>query len=258
MLWRMLRGLVAVAAACTMTGCSASKAYTGDRSTTPSTAQATSSATAPESTSSTALPTVPPTGGAGYSAVLSARLLAKDSVPSGYTVKITTVMSSDAGDQRPPADASCSDGMIPLLSATQLTGTPTAKAAATLSNDTDPDHFWVGYETLRTYTGNGAQQAVTNLRSFIGRCPTAVSSGQGADRFRFAVAPGPQLGDDSIRVSCSMTYGSEVLECDSVIIRIGTALMMVQEQGDDPGASSDHYLTELAEAAAHRYQATSS
>ncbi|MEV6811154.1 hypothetical protein [Micromonospora sp. NPDC051296] len=70
--------------------------------------------------------------------------------------------------------------MIPLLSAARLTGTPTAMAAATLSYDADPDWLWVGSEVLRTYTNDGAQQALTDLRTFIGRCPTVVvSSGLG-------------------------------------------------------------------------------
>ena len=148
--------------------------------------------------------------------------------------------------------------MIPLLSATRLTGTPTAMAAATLSYEADPDWLWVGNEILRTYTNDGAQQAVTDLRTFIGRCPTVVvSSGLGVgDRYRFAVAPRPRLGDDSIHVRCSSTSGSVTLECDSILVRIGTALVVVQEQGNEP--AGDKYLIQLAEAAVRRYQATGS
>jgi hypothetical protein len=62
--------------------------------------------------------------------------------------------------------------MIPLLSATKLTGTPSAMAAATLSHDAGPDGFWVGNEVLRTYAGDGAQQALIDVRTFIGQCPT--------------------------------------------------------------------------------------
>jgi hypothetical protein len=93
--------------------------------------------------------------------------------------------------------------------------------------------------------------------TFIGRCPTLVSSGQGAgDSWHFAVDPGPRLGDDSIRVSCSATSGSGTLECDTILVRIAATLVVVQEQGDKPGG--DRYLTQLAEAALHRYQATGS
>ncbi|MFE9202846.1 hypothetical protein [Micromonospora sp. NPDC007230] len=147
--------------------------------------------------------------------------------------------------------------MIPLLSATRLTGTPSAMAAATLSYDADPDGWgWVGNEFLRTYADDSARRAMTDLRAFIGRCPTVASSGLGGGRYRFAVAPGPRLGDDSIHVSCSMTSGSGTLECDSVLVRIGTTLVVVQEQGNKPGGNK--YLTQLAEAALRRYQTTGS
>jgi hypothetical protein len=101
--WMVLRRLVAVVAVCMVTACGTSTARTADRSageTIPSTAQATSSAAATKPTSSAA----PATGGSGYSAMLSARLVATDSVPSGFTVEIATVMSPDAGDQRPGVD----------------------------------------------------------------------------------------------------------------------------------------------------------
>ncbi|WP_154943011.1 hypothetical protein [Micromonospora palomenae] len=148
--------------------------------------------------------------------------------------------------------------MIPLLSARRLTGTPSAMAAATLSYDAGPDDLWVGTEVLRTYADDGARRAMTDLRTFIGRCPTVVvSSGLGiGDRYRFAVAPGPRLGDDSIHVSCSTTSGSDPMGWDSVLVRIGTTLVVVQEQGNKPGGHK--YLTQLAEAALRRYQTTES
>lgn len=258
MLRVVLRRLVAVVAVCMVTACGSSTAHTADRSageTIPSTAEATGSATATKPAS----PAVPATGGSGYSATLSARLLTTDSVPPGFTVEtIATVMPPDAGDQRSGVDVSCSDSMIPLLSARRLTGTPSAMAAATLSYDADPDWLWVGNEVLRTYADDGARRAMTDLRTFIGRCPTVVvSSGLGiGDRYRFAVAPGPRLGDDSIHVSCSMTSGSGTLECCSILVRIGTSLVVVQEEGNEPG--DDKYLAQLAEAALRRYQVTGS
>ncbi len=256
MLRMVLRRLVAMVAVCMVTACGSSTAHTADRSageTIPSTAQATGTATATKPAS----PAVPATGRAGYSATLSARLVTTDTLPPGFTVKIATSMPSDAGDQRPGVEVSCSD-MIPLLSATRLTGTPSAMAAATLSYDADPDVFWVGTEVLRTYADDGARRAMTDLRTFIGRCPTlVVSSGLGiGDRYRYAVAPGPQFGDDSIHVRCSSTSGSDRLECDSVLVRIGTALVVVQDTGSESGG--DKYLAQLTEAAVRRYQTTGS
>ncbi|OKI49105.1 hypothetical protein A6A27_35650 [Micromonospora sp. CB01531] len=146
--------------------------------------------------------------------------------------------------------------MIPLLSATRLTGTPSAMAAATLTYDADPDGFWVGSEVIRTYADDGARRATSDLRAFIGRCPTVASAGLGGGSYRFAVAPGPRLGDDSIHVSCSTTSGSGTLEWDTVLVRIGTTLVVVQEQGNQPGG--DKYLTQLAAAALRKYQTTGS
>ncbi|MGK5740723.1 hypothetical protein [Micromonospora sp. URMC 103] len=201
-----------------------------------------------------AKPVVPATGGSGYSATLSGRLVAPDSLPPGFTVQIATSMPSDAGDQRPGVAVACSE-LIPLLSATRLTGTPSAMAAATLGYDGDPDDFWVGTEVLRTYADDGARRAMTDLRTVIARCPTVASSGQVVGgSYRFAAAPGPPLGDDSVHVSCSMTSGADTLECDSVLVRTGTTLVVVQEQGNKPGGH--RHLTPLAEAALRRYRST--
>ncbi|MFF3868057.1 hypothetical protein [Micromonospora sp. NPDC001898] len=170
-------------------------------------------------------------------------------------MEIATVMASDAGNQRSGVDVSCSESMIPLLSATRLTGTPSAMAAATLSHDADPDDPWVGTEVLRTYADDGARRAMTDLRTLISRCPSVASSRFG-DNYRYATAPGPRLGDDSIHVSCSMTSGSGTLESGSILVRIGTTLVAVQEAGNLAGDRK--FLTQLVEAALRRYQTTES
>jgi hypothetical protein len=95
---------------------------------------------------------------------------------------------------------------------------------------------------------------MADLRAIIGRCPTVVSSSLGG-RYHFAVEPGPRLGDDSVHVSCR-TSGPDPLECDSLLVRIGTTLLVVQEQGNQPGGYKP--LTELTEAAFRRYQTTGS
>ncbi|MEU4675637.1 hypothetical protein [Micromonospora sp. NPDC023737] len=253
MLSMMLRRSVAVVTVCAVTACGSSTAPGADRSaggTVSAAAQATGSATTAEPAS----PAVPATGRPSYSAVLSARLVAAGSVPPGFTVDIATIMARDAGDQRPDAEVPCSDSMIPLLSGTQLTGTPSAIAAATLSYGGGPDSLWVGNEVLRTYADDGARRALTDLRTFISRCPTvALSDGYS---YRFATAPGPQLGDESVRVICRMTSAAGTLECDGVFVRVGTTLVVVQEMANDPGG--DKYLSQLAEAALRRLQATGS
>ncbi|MFC4145133.1 hypothetical protein ACFO0M_02585 [Micromonospora mangrovi] len=168
---------------------------------------------------------------------------------------IATVMPSDAGEHRPAADAPCAE-LIPLLSASRLTGTPAAMAGATLSVDAGPDGLWVGTEVLRTYADAGARRAMSDLRTFLGRCPTVASSGRVGGSYRFTVSAGPPLGDESLRVGCTMTSGTGILRCDSILVRIGTDLVVVQEQGNTPG--DGRYLIQLTEAALRRYQATGS
>ncbi|MGC4849400.1 hypothetical protein ACLQ3F_19340 [Micromonospora sp. DT15] len=200
-------------------------------------------------------PTVPATGGPGYSAALSARLVTPESLPPGFTVEIATTMALDAGDRRPDVGAACSRSMIPLLSARRLTGTPSAIAAATLSFDAGPDDLWVGTEVLRTYTDDGARRALADLRTFIGSCPTVVLPDQGGS-YRFAVAAGPQLGDDSLHVINATTSGPETLEWDVILVRTGTTLVVVQAEGNKPGGAE--HLTRVTEAALHRFQTTGS
>ena len=180
MRWMVLRRLPALVAACALTACGSSTAHTAEPS---------ADATIPSMARGPISPAVPATGGSGYSATLSARLVAVDSLPSGFTVEIATSI-------------------------------------------------------------DGAQRAVADLRTFIGRCPTVVSSGLS---WRFAVTPGPQVGDDSLHLSCSMTSGTDTLGCDSVLVRIGTTLVVVRAQAANPG---DRYLQQVAEAALRRYQVT--
>ncbi|MEU6204480.1 hypothetical protein ABZ814_12940 [Micromonospora musae] len=167
---------------------------------------------------------------------------------------IATSMSSDAGDEGSGVDGPCSEGMIPLLSARRLTGTPSAMAAATVSYDEGPDRLWVWSELLRTYADDGARRAMSDLRRFISRCPIVPSSD--GDSFRFAIAPGPRIGDESVHVTESMTGESVTVKGDSILVRIGTTLVVVQEEANEPGG--DKYLDQLAEAALHRYQTTGS
>ncbi|MEV7329721.1 hypothetical protein [Micromonospora sp. NPDC093244] len=245
MLRLVLRWSVAAVAVYSVAACAPSTAPAADPS-----ASGTKPATTPPSP-------VPATGGAGYSAALSARLVDTESLPPGFSLDIATVMASDAGDRPSAGDASCSREMIPLLSARRLTGTPSATAAATLSYDAGPDDLWVGTEVLRTYPDDGARRAITDLRTYVDRCPTVALSGQGDDAtHRFALTPGPKLGDDSVHLNCTATSGADVLKCDVLLIHVGTTLVVIQEEGNKPG--NDELLTRVAEAALRRYQKTGS
>ncbi|RKN13580.1 hypothetical protein D7147_31110 [Micromonospora musae] len=250
---RMLRLSVAVVAVCMVTACGSSAAETSDRPT-GGPVRSAAQATGPATSTKPASPAVPATGGSGYSATLSARLVTTDSLPPGYSVDIATSMSSDAGDEDSGAEGPCSDEMIPLLSGTRLTGTPSAMAAATLSYDEGPERLWVWSEILRTYADDGARRAMSDLRTVISRCPTVPSPD--GNTFRFATAPGPRIGDESLHVTESMLSESGTLKGDSVLVRIGTTLVVVQEMANEPGG--DKYLDQLAEAALRRYQTTGS
>ncbi|MEU2702749.1 hypothetical protein [Micromonospora aurantiaca (nom. illeg.)] len=250
MLRTVLRRLGAAGAVCLVAACGPSTADPADRSAdeaVPSTAQATGTPTTRKPSA------IPATGGTGYSAALSARLVTTDGLPPGFSVDIATVMAPDAGRQRPGPEVPCTD-MIPLLSANRLTGAPSAMAAATVSSGEGSDYPWVASEVLRTYADDGAREAMADLRTFIGRCPAVASPGQDGGSYRFAVVPGPRLGDESMRVDASTTSGSITLEWDSILVRIGATLVVVHEQGNEPGG--DDYLPRLAEAALRSYQTT--
>ena len=250
MLRTVLRRLGAAGAVCVVAACGPSTADPADSSAGDagrSTAQANGTPTTGQPSA------IPATGGAGYSASLSARLVTTDALPPGFTVQIATGMAPDAGRQRPGPEVPCAD-MIPLLSASRLTGTPSAMAAATVSSAEGPDYPWVANEVLRTYADDGAREAMADLRTFIGRCPTVASPRQGGGSYRFAVVPGPRLGDESMRVDSSTSSGSITLEWDSILVRIGTTLVVVHEQGNEPGG--DDHLPRLAEAAIRSYQTT--
>ncbi|MGV9370659.1 hypothetical protein [Micromonospora tulbaghiae] len=247
MLRMVLRRLGAAGAVCVVAACGPSTADPADRSAgeaVPSAAEATSTPTTRK---------LPATGGAGYSASLSARLVTTDALPPGFAVDIATVLAPDAGRQRPGPEVPCAD-MIPLLSAKRLTGTPSAMAAATVSSAEGPDYPWVANEVLRTYADDGARRAMADLRTLIGRCPAVASPRQDGGSYRFAVVPGPRLGDESMRVDSSTISGSTTLEWDSILVRTGTTLVTVHEQGNEPGG--DDHLTRLAEAALRSYQTT--
>ena len=247
MLRMVLRRLGAAGAVCVVAACGPSTADPADRSAgeaVPSAAEATSTPTTRK---------LPATGGAGYSASLSARLVTTDALPPGFTVDIATVLAPDAGRQHPGPEVPCAD-MIPLLSAKRLTGTPSAMAAATVSSAEGPDYPWVANEVLRTYADDGARGAMADLRTLIGRCPAVASPGQDGGSYRFAVVPGPRLGDESMRIDSSTISGSTTLEWDSILVRTGTTLVTVHEQGNEPGG--DDHLPRLAEAALRSYQTT--
>ncbi len=179
MLRMVLRRLGAAGAVCVVAACGPSAADPADRS-----ADEAVSATQATGSPTTRKPSaIPATGGSGYSAALSARLVTTDELPPGFTVDIATVMASDTGRQRPGPEVPCTD-MIPLLSANRLTGTPSAMAAATVSSAEGSDYPWVASEVLRTYTDDGARGAMADLRTSIGRCPAVASPGQGGGSYQ--------------------------------------------------------------------------
>ncbi|SCE84021.1 hypothetical protein [Micromonospora mirobrigensis] len=243
MLDTVLRRAVAVVAVGLVAACGPSTTPTGNEAL----------PTSPAPTSAPASPTGT-TDEPGYSAALSARLLTEDSLPPGFTVEIATVMAADAGNRLPGTGTSCSD-IVPLLSARRLTGTPSAIAAATLPRDSGPDDLWLGTEVLRTYADDGARRALTDLRTLVARCPNVLPP-DGTGRYRYAIAPGPRLGDESVHVRQSAGTGPDTTRWDCLLVRVGTDLVVIQEEGNKPGG--DELLVQLAEAAVRRYRTTGS
>ncbi|MFC0005467.1 hypothetical protein [Micromonospora siamensis] len=103
----------------------------------------------------------------------------------------------------------------------------------------------------------GSATAVADLRTLVARCPSVlVSDGAGGFVSRYAIAPGPRLGDESVHGRQSSGTGPDTMRWDCLPVRVGTDLVAIQEEGNKPGG--DELLVQLADAAVTRHRTTAS
>ncbi|MGW0879971.1 hypothetical protein [Streptomyces sp. NPDC002671] len=95
-----------------------------------------------------------------------------------------------------------------------------------------------GGETLYSFSGNGAAQAMRRIRQLAAECAkvvtpaiTPLSVGAPSATERFAAASGPRLGDDSIRVRATTAYSDRpraVQYDDALVVRVSNTLVVLR------------------------------
>lgn len=93
-----------------------------------------------------------------------------------------------------------------------------------------------GGETLYSFSGNGAAQAMHRIRRLAVECAKVVTPGTPALEIpdatnRFTAVPGPHLGDDSIRIRASTFFNDrpkDVRYDDALVVREGSTLILLR------------------------------
>ncbi|MFF4427662.1 hypothetical protein ACFYZ4_00660 [Streptomyces sp. NPDC001513] len=92
-----------------------------------------------------------------------------------------------------------------------------------------------GTETLYSFPGDGAHQAMQDMRNLVGRCRSVElphASWEPAETAGFAVAEGPRLGDESLVIHATVTAGATSTEgdpqsADATVVRVGSSLVVI-------------------------------
>ncbi|GIH17192.1 hypothetical protein [Rugosimonospora africana] len=191
-------------------------------------------------------------------AQLRQRLITKDSLPAEFDLlDFSDVAPSDGPDPSPspasspgPVDAiPCSDVRGPVF----LGDMPAPAGQATIGVHGHTGRGWFGNEWLASYPGDGAKQILDDLRSVVKRCPSYSDdalAGMGFDslRLNISLTSGPKLGDESLRLQIrepSKAPGIAV-ETDSIYIRDGHTLMLLDEQATIGTTAQPSPLTQVA------------
>jgi hypothetical protein len=183
---------------------------------------------------------------------LTARLLDAQSAPSGYQVLPASAFSATgAAPASPPPCSSAAFGN-PYVALTTVRPADVAERGIDGPGESG-GFFWRGTEQLFGYHGDGAQQAMAAVRHWVARC---AGSHPGA-----SIGPGPKLGDDSLTLHVSISVrtssASSGAPFDSVVVRAGTVVFVVSEQGvPATGGADDNAarLTAVVSAAYSRFQ----
>jgi hypothetical protein len=171
-------------------------------------------------------------------------LVSSTSLPTGVQLLLDPTMEDHPS--APSADPEPCGGIIMAFDIVRQTDAPAADASVGLqAHESLP---WMGRETLSSYSADGAQKVVREIRSLVDRCPTATGpsgagniladpslasavNGVGPLTTHFSVAAGPQLGDESLRVRArtpSQVAGND-MEADAIVIRSGSTVLVVNE-----------------------------
>lgn len=225
-------------------------------------ASASSSSSARPSGRATARPSLPafltasaPASQSGSG--LGPRLLDAQSAPSGYQVQPASAFAVPAGSaSRTPA---CSSAALGSPYSALTTVSPVEVAERGIDGpDESSGFFWRATEQLLGYQGGGAQKALTALRQWVAQC---TDPQPGGNPLNAPIGTGPKLGDESLTLHVSMNVqtssGAAVAPFDSIIVRTGTVVFVLSEQGVPATSGSTANaarLTAVADAAYARFQ----
>lgn len=188
---------------------------------------------------------------------LVSRLLDAQSAPSGYRVQPASAFAVPAGSAS--STPACSGEAFGNLYGAMTTVSPVEVAERGIDGpDESSGFFWRGTEQLLGYQGDGAQKALTALRQWVARCTAPQPGGNPLD---VSIGTGPALGDESltlhVSVNVRISSGAATAPFDSIIVRTGSVVFVLSEQGvpaANGSTANAARLTAVANAAYARFQ----
>ncbi|MFF3673092.1 hypothetical protein ACFYYS_03790 [Streptomyces sp. NPDC002120] len=136
----------------------------------------------------------------------------------------------------PPSCTGLIDGQS-VVDASTTASSATAKAMFSGGHSVD-NGVIPGMETLYSFPGDGAHQAMQGMRDLVGRCRSVElprASWEPVETAGFAVAEGPRLGDESLVIQAMVTTGAtgatgttgESQRADATVVRVGSSLVVI-------------------------------
>lgn len=172
---------------------------------------------------------------------LYSRILTDRELPQGFYSDPNNEMPTVAPSPVPPSSEPCQQlGLFTGLSIFANVAPPAASAWTSIGQP-QTDHSgrptWSGSEWLDYYPAGGAHHVLEMARALIHRCPHDTVSEPRVNG-TFAIAAGPRLGDESLRIEARATYpdadgqfGRPQVELDLIAIRSGHVLILVECDG---------------------------
>ena len=219
------------------------------------TSTATARASFPAFLKSSATASQPPASRPG--SALVSRLLDARSAPSGYQVLASSAFAVPTGSASTAPACSSAALSNPYIALTTVRPVDVAERGIDGPAESS-GFFWRGTEQLLGYQGDGAQKALTAVRQWVTRCSAPEPGG---NPLNVSIGAGPKLGDESLALHVSMgvqtSSGAATAPFDSIIVRTGTVVFVLSEQGmpaANGSADNAARLTTVANAAYARFQ----
>lgn len=85
-------------------------------------------------------------------------------------------------------------------------------------------------ETLYSFAGNGAHQAMQAIRTVVSKCSPVIRHNGSISTYTFAITPGPHLGDESLVVRAEVKHSNFpgiIQYTDATVVRVGSTLIEI-------------------------------